>query len=349
MTRRGMNRVELAILAACLSVAAMGFVYVWRWEMLPRLMRTPDVWVLAILLLAGIPFAAWLQARFARTARLIVDEHGLTMQSGLPRFLQAGAMGDWVLRWEDIDRVTVLERLGVVHLRRKGRMIKSALPLRPGDWTPEGTAPAPTPLRDSPLWRALARHGVFDRAAPDPNVEAITFDLWRHPATRAALLACAALVAYAAAETVMRREAWAEWSLSYNIPHAVAGIGAAVAAAIGLLMATRGVPVAIGLFLALLVGSSSAIASYSALIRVNQALGGPLEIKPYRRNATCDALVPLEPGLPTIEYTELAQAYWCSHRPQVLHEVPVRKGLFGLYQVDLTEHTDAIRRFRAAH
>ncbi len=100
--------------------------------------------------------------------------------------------------------------------------------------------------------------------------------------------------------------------------------------------------------LAVIVGFSAVTASYSALIRLNQLVAGPLEVKTYRRNASCERLLPLEPGLPEIEYAELAKAYWCTFPPDALHEVRLREGVFGLYQVDLTPHTEAIRRFRAS-
>jgi len=332
MTRRRPNRLEVAALAIVLMLTSASLLYALHWEM-----QTFFLGVLLVLTVLATPLLFLYQARFARTAKLVVDDHGMTMRSGLPRFLQAGAMGDWTLRWEDIDSVRVLSGLGIVQIRPKGRVVGIPVALRPADWVGESRGD---------LASTLEKRGVYRWATTDRTAEAVDFDLWRHPATRAMLILCAALVAYAGVDTMLRREAWAEWSLAYNVPHAVLGILAALVAAAVLLRPARPVPALIAAVVALLVGSSAASASYSALIRVNQLAGGPLEAKVFRRNASCDALVPVEAGLPTIKYTELAQPYWCSHPADASHEVLVRRGMFGLYQVDLGAHTEAIRRFR---
>jgi hypothetical protein len=176
----------------------------------------------------------------------------------------------------------------------------------------------------------------------------LTFDLFAHRATRVALIVAAVLVAYTAVDAFAAREKWVEWSMPYLLPHVLSGLVAAsmTAAVLAQYRDDRRVPHVITFVVAATVGGSAAIASWHALIRVNQVAGGPLVDTPYVRNAACDSLVPVDARLPQIDYSDLAHDYWCSFPADYLHAVPLRRGIGGLYQVDLTAHTRAITEFR---
>jgi hypothetical protein len=223
--------------------------------------------------------------------------------------------------------------------------------LRVADWFEEGTAPpASRPaLGDAPLFKLLDEAGFFRAYLPHAGTDALNFDLAKHPATKLALAVMGALAAYWAADSFLAREAWAEWSGKYLTPHAVVGVIAAILGGLALETAKKPEPVPIHIVLpvALLLGLAAALASWTGLIRLNQAFGGPLVERAYVRNDTCDTLMPLERGLPDIEYTEQARHYWCQFSGTHRHYVPVRRGLGGLYQVDLSRHTAAIREYRA--
>jgi hypothetical protein len=131
------------------------------------------------------------------------------------------------------------------------------------------------------------------------------------------------------------------------MPHIVAGTIAATLTAVLLFSARTPFPVPrfIAVALAAILGVSAGGASWNGLLRVNQLAGGPLEPHRYVRNDTCDRLLPLEQGLPPVEYDRAARDYWCTFPREHRHVVLVRHGLGGLYQIDLTEHTAAIRKY----
>ena len=193
-----------------------------------------------------------------------------------------------------------------------------------------------------------------DSALPEqsltPRGTALSFDLFGHRGTRAALVVAAVLVGYGLLDGYLAREAWPEWSWEYLLPHVLVGTLAAVLTLAALLSrkAAQTVPHTVTYVLALTVVMTAMIASWHGLFRVNQLAGGPLLSYAYVRVEACMSLVPVSAGLPVIEYSELARDYWCTYSQEHKHTVPVRRGLFGLYQVDLTEHTDAIRAFRGS-
>ncbi|HET9650659.1 MAG TPA: hypothetical protein VFP36_00635, partial [Usitatibacter sp.] len=314
---------------------------------------------LGVLLAAGVSvLLAWHTFRFMATARLTVDDEGIEVKADLPRWMAIGPNRPGRVRWDEIAKVVVLRQPPVVQIRRRG----SSLPmvLRVVDWVPveapPGALAAPShflrgpDMRATALWKVLEERGLFAIDRPDGHVDAINFDLAKHPATRAAMALMAVLAAYWAIDSFVENEAWAEWRLAYLVPHIVVGAVALAAAATVLRMSRTpsAVPGAVTVVVAVLIGTCAGLASWAGLIRVNQAFGGPLEPHAYVRNDTCDALVPLERGLPPIEYTAEARDYWCRFPKTWRHTVLVRKGLGDLYQVDLTEHTRAIRRFRNA-
>jgi hypothetical protein len=341
MPRAG--KLEAVLAAAFVAPVVMILLFASTWRELGPLARLPEFWMFIALVLAAWPLWLWMQRRFAATALLSLDGEGMTMQSGLPGFWRSALRADWQCRWADIGSVAVVEGLGMVRITRASG--GTPIVLRVTDWVREGSmSPGASTIRSSELWQAMDAAGVFRRTAAGPH-DALTFDLWKHRGTRAALISAACLFAYGAADGLVSRESWAGYDWRYYLPHVVAGVLAFAGAVYGLLR-TRA-PLLIAIVLAATLGFTGAFASYAALIRVNQLVAGPLETKAYRRSAACDALLPVEPGLPEIEYSGMAREYWCSHPAAAIHEIAVRKGLFGLYQVDLSAHTEAIRRFRA--
>lgn len=342
MPRAG--KLEAVLVAAFVAPVVMILLFASTWGEVARLARLPEFWTFLVLVLAAWPLWLWIQRRLAATALLTLDRDGMTMQSGLPGFWRSALRADWQCRWTDVGSVAVLEGLGMVRITRASG--GAPIVLRVTDWVREGSAsPGASAMRSSELWRAMDSAGVLGRTAAGPH-EALAFDLWKHGGTRSALVCAACLFAYGAVDALVSRESWAGYDWWYYLPHVIVGVLAFAGAACALVR-TRA-PLTIAVVVAVVVGFTAVFASYSALIRVNQLVAGPLETKAYRRNAACDALVPVEQGLPQIEYSGLAREYWCSQLAAAIHEVPVRRGLFGLYQVDLGAHTEAIRRFRAS-
>ena len=201
-------------------------------------------------------------------------------------------------------------------------------------------------VRTTPLWKTLERRGLFAPTRFSPS--AADFDLARHPATRAALVAMAALMLYATAEFFLARERWAVLEPSIFLVPGAIGAVVAVLAFVVLANADRParIPLQVTAPVAFVVGLATGVAAFYGLLRVNQ-WAAPLEAHDYVRNVTCNALDPVETGLPSIEYDAPARQYWCSVPRDKRHTVLLRRGLGGMYQVDLTEHTRAIREFHA--
>lgn len=335
---------DFVIVLACAAPFAVFAIGAWHWETWRGGVGLGTAIVLTIAVVVGF----WVDRVHAESATLTVGDGTMRMESDLPKWM--GPHAGWSLHFEEIARVGVLERFAVVQVQKKGVTLMP-IPIRIMDWiedVPGATAPRSTrDFRQSSLWQALEQAGVT-AAQPDSRAVAANFDLARHPATRNALAVMAVLAAYWAIDSLLAAEAWAEWALPYWIPHALVG---AAGVGLGLFALLRArdpepVPQPVAIALAMLLGVTTVLASWVGLVRVNQVAGGPLEEQPYVRNDKCDALLPVKQGLPPVEYTELARDYWCQFPKDKQHLVPVRQGLFGLYQVDLTRHTAAIRDFR---
>lgn len=342
-------RLELVLALVIVAPVIMLTVAAFHWEML----RSFVLWAFILAVLVVLGMVVWAHGEYVNSARLSIDDWGMKLESDVPRFLGAAYQGPWQVEWHEVDRVSPLDSLGLLQIRRKG-FASMPLALKILDWIPEEStgltapqAPPPANMRSTALWKVLEERGLFS-GAPDPRVEAFNFDLAAHPATKAALFAMAALALYWAADGMLAREAWAEWRSKYILPHAAIGFAGALAGlwALRSARAPSPVPFRIAMAVSILLGVTVSLASWSGLIRVNQVLGGPLVEEEYVRNTACDTLLPVKDGLPPIEYTELAKGYWCQFPKDKKHRVLVRKGIGGLYQVDLTQHTAAIKDYR---
>ena len=331
-------------LVLLLMVAAVPWLFDVTFERLP--VRARVEMVLLPVLISATTFAIF---RFRETARLVLDDAGIKVETGVPTWLGAGS---WSLAWTEIGAVRTMAGLGIIQLQRKGSMVRR--PLRVHDWIPvEGPVP-PAPsglvmrqpdLRTAPLWKALEQRGLFARTGGTPS--GVDFDLAKHPATRATLAIMAALMAYAAVEFFLARERWAVLENAIFLVPGAVGLVAAGLAFLVLRNADRParIPSDVTGPLSLVLGLAVACASFYGLLRLNQWVA-PLEAHAYVRNVSCNALDPVEPGLPTIEYDVEARAYLCSVPRERQQTVMLRRGLGGMYQVDLTEQTRAIREFR---
>jgi hypothetical protein len=243
-------------------------------------------------------------------------------------------------------------------LRLRGARGARQIALRATEWIEASDLQAPAlperewfgrrKVRDTALWQALDRLGVLARFVPDGSAP-FGFALERHPATRAAMVALGLLGAYAIADALLISEDWAELSAAYLAPHFVVGGAVALIGALAMAFVRKPtrVPAPELIVIALLLGAVAGFASYSALLRVNQLAGGPLQTQAYTRSEACDRLEPMAPGLPRIEVGERSSPYWCHFARDAHIDVRVRRGLFGYWQVDFTPHLEAMRQFFA--
>ena len=337
------------VMAAPLLVLLLMLAFPWIFDVpfgrLP--VRAQVEIVLVPVVFAASTFAI---VRFRDAARLVLDDAGIKVETGVPSWLGTGR---WSLGWGEIGAVRTLAGLGVIQLQRKGSLVRR--PLRVHDWIPADGPVPPAPaafvlrrpdVRTAPLWKSLEARGVFARQGGAAG--AVDFDLARHPATRAALVVMALLMAYAAADFFLARERWAVLEPSIVAVPGAIGLVFAGLAFVVFLNANRPVPIPKDVCgpLALVFGLAVACAAFYGLLRLNQ-WAAPLEAHDYVRNVSCDALDPVEPGLPSIEYDDPAKRYWCSVPRDKRQAVLLRRGVGGMYQVDLTEHTRAIRAFNA--
>lgn len=286
-----------------------------------------------------------------RSARLIVDAEGLRLEQTSNSWLARLSFYKRDVRWADLKNATFVPLFGIVQLRSSAERFPWVI--RSKDWqlNDGGVVPAVDKNAENALVRLFREHGVFDSFPNDSNLDAMTFDLTKHPATKAFLVVMAAMLIYTFVDIMLQNESWVFFNRAYVIPHVLAGVFACLMLIMILYQASRQrkVPMRVIIGLAMLGGAMFAGTSYVGGIRINQALGGPMLEASYHRNKFCNTLVPEDKSLPVIEYTNLAIPYWCSKGADELITVKVRKGLLGLYQVDLSEHRNAIRDYRQSH
>ncbi|MFZ6719683.1 hypothetical protein [Undibacterium sp. Ji49W] len=313
-------------------------------------LRHPERWGGLVFGLALVLVQSIMQWSY-RSARLVVNAEGLRLEQTSTSLLANLTFFGREMRWNDLKSVSFIPRFGVLQLRSHAHKLPWAILSKDWQLQNAGATPVTDKNAEPALVRLFREHGVFDSFVADSNLDAVMFDLTKHPATKKVLIGMAVLVVYGFVDRFLQNEAWAFFNASYGMPHVLAGVLASLVLGLFLFMASREriVPVRIILGLAVLSGTMFAGASYVGGIRINQLLGGPLLEAHYHRNIPCDALVPEDKSLPIIEYTSLARAYWCSKTVDEVVIVKVRKGLFGLYQVDLSEHRSAIREYRQNH
>lgn len=285
-----------------------------------------------------------------RTARLIVDDHGMRMEQTSEFLLAKLCFYPRNVRWTELENVSYLSRFDVLQLRMTPKKLPWAIRVK--DWQLQNSDTTLTvDDEEHALIRLLREYGVMDSFPPDKNLDVVMFDLTKRPATRTLLAFMAVMLVYTFVDARLQTESWAFFSARYCLPHALAGVAAGLVGALILYRSSQraSIPPRVIVVMAILSGMMFAVTSYVGGIRINQMFGGALLEARYHRNMFCDALVPEEKNLPVIEYTNRARPYWCSRSEDDLILVRVRQGLFGLYQVDLREHSKAIRNFRQQH
>lgn len=359
-TKRRLMALEWIISVSLLVLLVGVGLYMWRWEIVKgytirKVMNKADVgfWLYGVVMVLGVAFNIYAY-RANQSARLVIDALGIRMEPQPDAKWLATLLGRRKLAWGQLTHVSHLSRFNLIQLVQTGTLA-TIWPLRLSDWQLESaagqSAQPPSRNRQPDLLRVFHEIGVFERFPPSAAAESMNFDLMGHPATRLVLVVLGLLGLYAVADRFVQREAWAFFNSAYVVPHVVVGLLMACAVLVYLkrVRLPQAIPnqVALGLpVLALLVAGA---ASYIGGIRINQAFGGPLVSADYRRNAGCDTLVPQDAKLPIVEYTPLAGGYWCSIPASQSIPVRVRQGFFGLYQMDLSDHTEAIRAWRQTH
>ncbi len=335
----------LTMLLLCVGFA----VYLIRWEMIsPEHLRSglvslwrDDPWLFAQLCVPIL--APFLVTAKMRRTRISIDARGMRMHAKLP------ILGDTVDRkiaWGDISTVSYEPSRSILIFRtRRGLpwVVFAATWCRDSSRHSRIASNTPEPY----LVTVVRRLGLMERKPVSNAIE--EFDLMGDARTRLLVVLGAIAGLYAVIDGKMNSESWAFFNFEYVLAHIIVAVLAAAGAAVWLLSRTHAQPAldvrivaGIALFMALVAGP----ASYVAGVRVNQWVGGPLEEHEYYRDAACLNLVPKDPVLPVVEYTELARAYWCQVPATKAVPVLVRRGLFGLYQIDLRPQTEAIRAFR---
>jgi|GEM_PF-1422700 len=291
--------------------------------------------------------------KFNRSARLYIDSSGVRLKL-LPE-------SDWTilrflekeLLWADLKDVNYMKRLQLIQLRSRlsGRHM-GHMTIRLNDWQMQTTTHGSQANDAEPdLIKVLREFDIFEKYPSNSQRETSSFDLTKNAATKKLLLVLSCLVVYCFVDVMSQHEGYAFFNLSYCLPHIVSGSLIAVILAYLLFRASGRdfIPPGIIGVLAVMGGITFGTASYVAGIRINQFVGGPLLEARYHRDVGCENLLPEDTSLPVVEYTHMTRDYWCSKTTDEVLTIKVRKGLFGLYQFDLREHTQAIRDYRQKH
>ncbi|HZZ91524.1 MAG TPA: hypothetical protein VFE23_03125 [Usitatibacter sp.] len=295
--------------------------------------------------------------RLVDPGRLIIDDRGIRFTSGGRQVFASFFSRSFSADWNQVAKITADRSFGIIQVRRKDTRIP--LRIHAVQWVAEGGREPPPkrlalrrpPVEGTAVYKALQAHGAFDPARYGAGTSAADFDMAKHPATRIVLVAMALLFAASVADYVLTPEHWVEASVPYLTPPLVIAAFGCAGALMYLHAARKPRPIPLGVILALasLFAVTAGLASWTGLVHVNQLLGGELEPHHYVRNDRCDALVSVEPGLPTIEFGEIGRQYWCRFPKVQWHDVLVRRGLGGLFTVDVSEYNREIRRFNGHH
>ncbi|PXX43792.1 hypothetical protein [Undibacterium pigrum] len=291
--------------------------------------------------------------KFNRSARLCIDSSGVRLkllpESGwtILRFLEKE------LLWADLKDVKYMKRLQLIQLRSRlsGRHM-GHMTIRLNDWQMQTTTHGSQANDAEPdLIKVLREFDIFEKYPSNSQSETSSFDLTKNAATKNLLLVLSCLVVYCFVDVMSQHEGYAFFNLEYCLPHIISGLSVTLILVYCLLKARSRdfIPSGIVGVLAVMGGITFGTASYVAGIRINQFVGGPLLEARYHRDAGCENLLPEDTSLPVVEYTHMTRDYWCSKTADEVLTIKVRKGLFGLYQFDLREHTQAIRDYRQKH
>lgn len=361
---------ERTIIAAVvgLIVATLGVVFYpllsaidWSSAEWPKLADPPVAGLIEIAAVVIGGAVQWWYLRRARKHELVVlDETGIRYQSPLPQFLES-LQPSWQHFWTEIRSAQILvPRLAHPNLAVIVLDAGEAQRKLNGVWAPEGEEMQPARSRPwalmtgaalkeelaglvegSTLVRYLRSRGiaVARKAAP----LGAGFALESHWATLAVTVTLVALMAYALIDLVLNTETYA-----VKAPLALYVLaGFLVAAACAALIARQPLPRLEIWALSLLLGGAVGGALYPGLLRVNQLTDGN-GLKPYQ--FTLLDHVVLEPDdkqLPRLVLRGYHE-YWQQFRPGSRHELVLRRGGLGFWQLDRAPLNARMREFYAS-
>lgn len=337
----------LLLLLATLSLGVFAGLFWLKYWDLVKLGDFKKIPLLSLIPLAAFPPGIALHfaiQKFFRSARLIVDNSGVRLEqspgngSAMLKFLERKIL------WTDLKSVTYLSSFELIHLRPKP--LAQLMSIRVKEWQLEKSGVRfQTRSAEPDLIRLFRELEVFETFSKDSTLDVANFDLMKHPVTKKLLMLMGFLVLYSLLDVMLQHEAYAFYRPG---PHEIAGSSAAAILAILLFKIQRrdDIPPGIIAAMVMMVGMIFGVASYVGGVRLNQLFGGPLLESRYHRDANCLKLLPEDKSLPPVEYTHMTKDYWCSRDLAEVQTVKVRKGLFGSYQFDLREQTEAIRAYK---
>ena len=299
--------------------------------------------------------------RARRIERLILTGSEIHFQTALPRMLQF-LMPSWSAKWQEVSRASLEKRPGV----RGPVAIQLVLQtyrgekrvLRPFVWVDakeserqgagdslrkiQSMSPAEVQqvILESPVLRFMRAHVSRLRAETTWDTMAAPFALGTNPRGLLCLMLFAALLAYAAADFILNKETYAA-----QPPYGFfAMIGLLVAVGAGRWLRQGKIPLAESAGLAIVLGLMCGVAAYPGLLRANQLTDtAGLRTYLYRLEAN-GSLKPVQDGPPTLAFPRYGD-YWGSFGIGSVHEVRLRKGGLGFYQVDMAPINDAMRKY----
>ena len=250
-------------LAALLIVVAIAFSAILVLMPLPQWHRG---WTDVLACLIAAVFVLYTDRAMAG-CRLTVDDRGIRFENRAKGGPASQYPRPWSVEWKDIDHVVANPTLGIVQLKYKGRIVPIKILVR--QWiaedAPEAKAKRALFKRADPtqsqLWRELAARRLFEPGRFGAGRNASDFDMAKHPATRASLIAGVIVLAYGIADLGVHPRA------SFLVPSIV--IAAFVAAATFMVVyrwrRPYAVPIAVTAAVTLFMGGATLIAAWAAL------------------------------------------------------------------------------------
>ena len=329
-------------------------VFIWAgyWELFQpkdwkKILESSKVWQKTLPMILPLGLFVIVQGGiqwFHRSSKLVIDGTGVFLEWPSDFVFAKWKFLQKRLVWTDVKSASyMLSVRGVVLLSKTNSILWT---IRLKDWKFSSVEPSQYAINPAEidLLSVFRELDIFRDASKDPG----QFDLMKHPVTRSILLGICALLVYCFFDVMIQQEGWAFFNIAYLLPHAIFAVLATIVLAWAASTANKRQlpPKGITAFLVVLASFSFLVTSYVAGIRINQFAGGPLISAEYHRDDSCENLIPVDKSLPVVEYTHKTKDYWCSRDIDEVQTVKVREGLFGHYQFDLSEQTQAIRGYK---
>ncbi|MBC3907040.1 hypothetical protein [Undibacterium umbellatum] len=347
-----LSKREKWILLVPVSLLLPVFIWAGYWEWFQpadwkKILESGKVWQKTLPMIVPLGLFVIVQGGIQwvhRSSKLVIDDTGVFLEWPSYSVFAKWKFLQKRLAWADVKSARyVLSYRGVVFFSTTNSILWT---IRLKDWKLSSVEPSQYAIKPAEidLLGVFRELDIFEDASKDPG----QFDLMKHPVTRSILLGICALLVYCFFDSIMQQEGWAFFNIDYLLPHVIFAALATIVLAWAASAANKRLPPPKGItaFLVVLASFSFLVTSYVAGIRINQFAGGPLISAEYHRDDRCENLIPVEKSLPVVEYTHKTKDYWCSREVDEFQTVKVRKGLFGHYQFDLSEQTQAIRTYK---